>query len=46
MTDTQVTDVVTFDCKGTGFCCIVCGTFDYQMDHNVAMYAWFVMIIV
>ena len=32
MTDTQATDVVTFDFKGTGVRCIVCGTIDYQMN--------------
>ena len=30
MTDTQVTDVVTFDFKGTGVRCIVCGTIGYK----------------
>ena len=28
MTDTQATVVVTFDFRGTGVCCIVCGTID------------------
>ena len=43
MTYTQATDVVTFDFKGTGVRCIVCGpgTIDYQTNfdlvHNVAM---------
>ena len=32
MTDTQVTDVVTFDFKGTSVRCIVCGNIDYQLD--------------
>ena len=40
MTDTQTTDVVTFDFKGTGVRCVVCSTIDYQMNfvlvHNVA----------
>ena len=40
MPDTQATDVVTLDSKGTGVCCVVCGTIDYQMNsilvHNVA----------
>ena len=40
MTDTQATDVVTFDFKGTGVRCVVCGTIDYQMNfflvHNVS----------
>ena len=31
MTDTHDTDVVTFDFKGTGVRCGVCGTIDYQM---------------
>ena len=40
MTDTQATDVVTFDFKGTGVCCVICGTIDYEMNffwvHNFA----------
>ena len=32
MTDTQATDVVNFDFKGTGVRCIVCGTTDYQIN--------------
>ena len=32
MKDTQATDVVTFDFKGTGVRCVVCGTIDYQMN--------------
>ena len=32
MTDTQATDVVTFDFKGTVVRCVVCGTIDYQMN--------------
>ena len=39
MLETQATDV-TFDFKGTGVRCVVCGTIDYQMNfflvHNVA----------
>ena len=39
MLETQATDV-TFDFKGTGVYCVVCGTIDYQMEfvlvHNVA----------
>ena len=27
MTNTPATDVVTFALKGTGVCCVVCGTF-------------------
>ena len=50
MTDTQVTDVVTFDFKVTGVRCVFCGTIDYQMYlflvHNVAKCSWFVMILV
>ena len=50
MTDTQATDVVTFDFKGTGVRCVVCGTIDYQMNfclvHNVSKYSRFLMIIV
>ena len=30
--DTQATDVVIFDCKGTGVRCVVCGSIDYQMN--------------
>ena len=45
MTDTQATDVVTFDFKGTGVRCVVCGTIDYQMNfflvHNVSKYSRF-----
>ena len=29
-TDTQVTDVVNLDFKGTGVHCVVCDTIDYQ----------------
>ena len=40
MTDTKATGVVTFDCKGTGVRCDVCGTIDNRMNfllmHNVA----------
>ena len=40
MTDTQASDVVTFDFKGTCVRCVVYGTFEYQMNffllHNVA----------
>ena len=40
MTDTQATDVVTFDFKCTGVRCVVCSTIDYKMnfilEHNVA----------
>ena len=32
LTDTQTTDVVTFDFKGTGVRCFVCSTIDYQMN--------------
>ena len=50
MTDTQVTDVVTFDFKDTGARCVVCGTIAYQMNfflvHDVATCSWFVMTIV
>ena len=50
MTYTQATDVVTFDLKGTGVRCIVCGTIDYQMNfvlaHNFANCSRIVMIIV
>ena len=50
MTDTQDTDVVTFDFKGTGVPCIVCGTIDNQMNlflvQNVAKCSRFVMLIV
>ena len=49
MTDTQVTDVVIFDFKGTGVRSVVCGTIDYQMNFflldNVAKCSRFVMII-
>ena len=31
VTDTQATDIVTFDSKGTGVRCVVCDTVDYQM---------------
>ena len=38
--DIQATDVVTFDLKGTGVRCVVCGTIDYQnhffLVHNAA----------
>ena len=30
--DTQAIDVVTFDLKGTRFCCFVSGSTDYQMN--------------
>ena len=44
------TDVVTFDFKGTGVRCLVCGTFGYQINfflvHNFAKCSRFVMIIV
>ena len=50
VTDTQATDVVTFDFKGTGVRCVVCGTLDYQMNfflvHNVSKCSMFLMIIV
>ena len=50
VTDTQATDVVTFDFKGTGVRCVVCGTIDYQMNfflvHNVSKCSRFLMIIV
>ena len=50
MTDTQATDVVTFDFKGTCVRCVVCATIDYQMNfclvHNVAKCSRFVIIIV
>ena len=40
MTDTQATDVVTYDFKGTGVRCVVCRSIDYQinffLEHNVA----------
>ena len=32
MTDTQATDVVTFDLKGTGVPCVFCGTIDYRKN--------------
>ena len=32
MRDTQATDVMTFDFKGTGVRFVVCGTYDYQMN--------------
>ena len=47
MMDTQATDVVTFDFKGTGIRCVVCGTIDYQMNfflvHNVSKCSRFLM---
>ena len=50
MTDTQATDVVTVDVKGTDVRCVVCGTIDYQMNflfmYNVAKWPKFVMITV
>ena len=50
ITDTQATDVVTFDFEGSGFRCVVCGTIDYEMIfaymHNVAKCSRFEMIIV
>ena len=50
MTDTQATDVVTFDFKGTVVRCVVCGTIDYQMNfflvHSVSKCSRFLMIIV
>ena len=50
MTDTQATEAVTFDFKGTGVVCFVCGTSEYQMNffllHNVAKCSRFVMKIV
>ena len=50
MTDTQPTHVVTFDFKGTGVRCVVCGTIDYQMYfflvHNVSKCSRVLMIIV
>ena len=50
MTDTQVTDVVTFDFMGTGVRCVVCGTINYQMNfilvHNMVKCSWLVMIII
>ena len=49
MTDTQATDVVTFDFESTGVRCVVCGTSDYEMNfflmHTVAKCSWFVMIV-
>ena len=40
MTDTQATDFVTFDFKGTGVRCVVCGTIDFELNsclvHTVA----------
>ena len=40
MPDTQATDVVTFDFKGTGVHCVVCVTIGYQINfflvHNVS----------
>ena len=39
-TDAQDTDVVTFDFKDSGVCCVVFGIIDYQINfvlfHNVA----------
>ena len=32
MMDKQFTDVVTFDFKGTGVRCFVCGTIVYQIN--------------
>ena len=50
MTDTQATDVVTFELKGTGVRCVVCGTIYYQTNfflvQNVAKCSRFVMTIV
>ena len=50
MTNTQTTDVVNFDFKGTGVRYVVYGTIDYQMKfflvHNVAKCSSFVMILV
>ena len=50
MTDTQATDVVTFDFKGTGVRSVVCATIDNQMNfwlvHNVAKSPRFVRILV
>ena len=50
MTDTQATDIVTFDFEGTGVRCVVCGTIDYKMNfflvHNVANCSRFVIRIV
>ena len=41
---------MTFDFKGTGVRCVVCGTIDYQMKfflvHNVSKSSMFLMIIV
>ena len=34
MTDTQATDVVTFDFKGTHVRCFVSGSTDYQIDFS------------
>ena len=31
-TNTQAIDVVTFDFKGTHFCCEISGSTDYQMN--------------
>ena len=40
---------MTFDFKGTGVRCVVCGTIDYQMNfflvHNVSKYSRFLIII-
>ena len=38
MTDTQATDVVTFDFKGTGVRCDVSGTIDYHMNFFLVHY--------
>ena len=50
MTDTQASDVVTFDFKGTCVHCVVYGTFEYQMNffllHYVAKCSRSVMIII
>ena len=50
MTDTQASDVVTFDFKGTCVRYVVYDTFEYQINffllHNVAKCSRTVMIII
>ena len=52
MTDTQATTaaLVTFGFKDSGVRCVVCGTFDFQMNYvlvnDVAKCSRFAMIIV
>ena len=50
MADTQASDVVTFDFKGTCVPCVVYGTFEYQKNffllHNVAKCSRSVIIII